>query len=83
MLSIKQQNVSDCLYFLEQYTRGQPRDLVQSCHHLPPELGFQRAKALLTEHFGSEYKISSAYMDKIINWPSIKPEDVSALQSFA
>lgn len=74
---------SDYLYFLEQYTRGQPRDLVRSCHHLPPEPGYQRAKALLTEHFGSEHKISAAYMDKISNWSSIKPEDVNALQSFA
>lgn len=79
----KTQNFSDCLYFLEQYTRGQPRDIVRSCQHMPSEPGYQRAKALLIEHFGSEHKISSAYMDKINNWPSIKPEDVNALQSFA
>lgn len=78
----KTKNFSDCLYFLEQYTRGQPRDIVRSCQHLPSEPGYQRAKTLLIEHFGSEHKISSAYMDKINNWPSIKPEDVNALQSF-
>jgi len=79
----KTQNFSDCLYFLEQYTRGQPRDIVRSCQHMAPEPGYQRAKTLLIEHFGSEHTISSAYMDKINNWPSIKPEDVNALQSFA
>lgn len=79
----KTNNFSDCLYFLEQYTRGQPRDIVRSCQHLPSDLGFQKAKSLLIEHYGSEHIISSAYMDKINNWPLIKPEDVTALQSFA
>ena len=27
---------SDCLHFLEQFTRGQPKELVRSCQHLPP-----------------------------------------------
>lgn len=65
----KTNSCSDCLYFLEQYTRGQPRDIVRSCQHLPPEVGYPRAKSLLIDHFGSEHKISSAYMDKINNWP--------------
>ncbi|KAI2645329.1 tRNA-2-methylthio-N(6)-dimethylallyladenosine synthase [Labeo rohita] len=84
-----QQNTASALpmrsipVFDEQYTRGQPRNIVRSCQHLPSESGYQRAKALLIEHFGSEHKISSAYMDKINNWLSIKPEDVNALQSFA
>lgn len=76
-------NFSDCLYFLEQHTREQPRDIVRSCQHLPSEYGYQRAKALLTENFGSEHKLSAAYMDKINNWPSIRPEDVNALQALS
>ncbi len=27
-------NYGDCFYFLEQYTRGQPRELVRSCQHM-------------------------------------------------
>ena len=77
----KTKNFSDCLYFLEQYTRGQPRDIVRSCQHLPLEMGYPKAKTLLIDYYGSEHKISSAYMDKINNWPSIKSEDVNALQS--
>lgn len=76
-------NWSDCLYFLEQYTRGQPRDLVHSCQHLPPELGYHRAKSLLAEHFGNEHKIAAAYMDKILNWTPVQNEDVKGLQSFS
>lgn len=74
----KTNNLSVCLNFLEQYTRGQPRELVKSCQHLPKD-----TKDLLAEHFGNEYKIASAYMDKILNWPLRKPEDAEALQSFS
>ncbi|KAK0146738.1 hypothetical protein N1851_013945 [Merluccius polli] len=63
----------DCLYFLEQYTRGQPRELVQSCLHMIPQQGYQTAK----------YRIATAYMDKAFGWPVIKAEDVQALQEFA
>lgn len=37
----------DCLYYLKRYTRGRPRDLVQSCIHVTAERGFETAKALL------------------------------------
>lgn len=79
----KTTNWSDCLHFLEQYTRGQPRDLVHSCQHLPAEQGYHRAKSLLAEHFGNENKIASAYMEKILNWMPVKSEDIKALQAFS
>ena len=45
--------------------------------------GYRRAKDLLRQHFGSEQKIATAYMDKVFGWPVIKAEDVKALQEFA
>lgn len=41
----------DCMYCLERYTKGCPRDLVQSCLHMSANRGFETAKALLQEHF--------------------------------
>lgn len=79
----KTADLSDCLHFLEQFTRGQSRDIVRSCQHLPLDQGYQRAKDLLREHFGNEFKIASAYMDKAMNWTLIKGEDVKALQAFS
>ncbi|XP_037394066.1 uncharacterized protein LOC119263286 [Pygocentrus nattereri] len=35
----KTSSKGDCLYFLERYTRGQPRALVRSCQHMAPERG--------------------------------------------
>ena len=34
--------------------------------------GFAVAKRLLKEHFGNEFKITAAYMEKVTGWPSIK-----------
>lgn len=73
----------DCMYYLERYTRGRPRDLVQSCFHMNADRGFETAKRLLQEHFGNETRITAVYMDKVLNWPAIKVENVPALQDYA
>ena len=71
-IEAKASSYQDCLYYLEQFTRGQPRAVVRSCLHMPPHQGYERAKALLKEHFGNEYTIATAYMDKAFGWPVIK-----------
>lgn len=73
---------ADRLYYLEQFTRGQPRELVQSCQDMDPERGFIVAKALLQEHFGNEYKIANAYIEKALTWPAMKSEDGKSLQAY-
>lgn len=82
VIECKIDNAQDKLYFLEQYTRGQPKELVKTCLHMDPDRGYQRAKALLKEHFGNEFKISNACIEKALSWPAIKPADPKALQSF-
>lgn len=74
---------SDCLYYLEQFTRGQPRELVRSCLHMNPDPGYAKAKQLLQKHFGSKYKIAVAYIEKAMSWPQIKNEDVNSLQAYS
>ena len=73
----------DLLHYLEQYTRGQPKQLVRSCQHMTDGIGYATAKALLQEHFGNEHVIASAYMDKSFAWPAIKSEDGKALQAYS
>ena len=72
----------DCLYYLEPFTRGQPRDIVRSCLYMTADKGFAVAKRLLKEHFGNEFKITAAYMENVTGWPSIKAEDPKALQAY-
>ncbi|XP_034086675.1 uncharacterized protein LOC117555808 [Gymnodraco acuticeps] len=73
----------DRLYFLDQYTSGQPKDLVRSCLHMDTQRGYTEAKKLLKEHFGDEIKVTSAYLEKAMNWTSIRPDDGKALQAYA
>lgn len=37
---------------------------------------------MLRHHFGDKYKIAKAYIDKALNWPSIKAEEAEALKAF-
>ncbi len=53
----KTTNNKDRLYFLEQFTTGQPKVLVCICQHMPSERGYREAKILLYQHF----KIISNY----------------------
>lgn len=55
---------TDCLYYLEQFTTGQPKELIQSCQHMASELGYSMAKRLLEEHFGNKYRIATTYIAK-------------------
>lgn len=81
-IELKTDNSADRLYFLDQYTSGLPRDLVRSCLHMSPDTGYEKAKVLLQEHYGDEFKICSAYLKKALEWPVIKTEDSKALQVF-
>lgn len=60
-----------------------PRELIRSCLHMDPEKGYCEAKRLLKEHFGNEYRISVAYINKALGWPPIKAEDGEALSTLA
>lgn len=76
-------NCQDRLYFLEQFTEGQAKDLVRSCMHMDARRGYSEAKQLLIKHFGNEMKIANAYLEKALNWTSIRADDGKALHAFA
>lgn len=48
-----------------------------------PNNGFGKAKELLQEHYGNEFKIASAYIEKALSWSPITREDSKALEGFA
>lgn len=41
-VAFKTENSAVKLYFFEQYTRGEPQDLVKSCQHVPPDHSYIR-----------------------------------------
>ena len=76
-------NSTERLYYLEQYTTGDVKELIKSCHHLHPDVGYEEARKLLKKKFGNEYRVASAYESKALAWPPIKAEDCTALNKFA
>ncbi|KAK4326945.1 hypothetical protein Pmani_002549 [Petrolisthes manimaculis] len=71
------------LFYLEQYTSGQPRDIVQACLHMPPGTGYQEARRLLQRKYGDQERITTAYIDRILNWPNLKVDDVEGMEKFS
>lgn len=82
-IEAKTDDESDKLYYLLQYTAGEPQELVRSCEHMPPRKAYKEAKGLLEKHFGDELIIASAYMEKALQWPSIRAEHGKAMSTYA
>lgn len=55
---------------------------MRSFLHMTPQQGYQRAKGLLKEHFGSEHRIATACMNKAFGWPVIKSRGCSGTALF-
>jgi len=73
---------SSRLYYLVQYTSGPAQELMRSCLSMREEEGYVEARRLLKERYGRSYKIAAAHVKRLIEGPSIKPEDGSALEHF-
>ena len=73
----------DRLIYLEQYTAGKAKQLVQSCSHHNATLAFYKAKGLLNEEYANVHKIAACYIEKLHNWPPIKPDDSEGLSAFS
>ena len=68
IIESKTSSSSERLYYLEQFTSGDVKELVRSCHYLPPDKGFQEAKRLIKKKFGDDYCVVTAYENKALNW---------------
>ena len=71
---------SDLLYYLNQHLEGEPADLIQGCLHMAPEAGYTEARRLLQKEYGDPYKISTAYLNKIIHWAPVRYDDNQGLK---
>lgn len=80
VIDSKAESSGDKLYYLEQFTGGEPQELVYSCEHMAPDRGYKEARALLQKRYGDELK--TAYIDKALKWPQIRSEDRKALNTY-
>ena len=83
LIESKVENSIERLYYLDQYTSGKAKELIMGCLQMKSGDSYREARRLLKKHFGDPYKIASAYISKISNWPSVKPNDGSGLQEFS
>ena len=71
------------LYHLTQYLKGKPYEIAHSCMRLSNSECYKEAKSQLDERYGDPYKISEAYVKKLLAWTKIKHENVGDLDEFA
>jgi hypothetical protein len=71
------------LHYLIQYTSGDVQELMRSCLMMKSEDGYRKARSLLKQRYGQNYKIATAYIDRIVNSPPIKDKDGTALHKFS
>lgn len=71
------------LFYLQQFTEDQPKEIVRGCLLMSPDRGYQEARRLLHKRYGNEEKISAAHIEKVLAWPNIKPDNIESLQNFA
>ena len=74
---------SDKLYYLHQHLVGDSKELIESCLYMDPIKGYNRAKELLDKEYGDPYKVSVSYVNKVVSWPVIKPDDCQGLRKFS
>ena len=76
-------NSADRLYYLNQHLVGEPKELIGGCLYLEAELGYVEARKLLENEYGDTFKISTAYVNKVLSWLVIKYDDELGLKRFA
>ncbi|XP_014670104.1 PREDICTED: uncharacterized protein LOC106811088 [Priapulus caudatus] len=75
-------NDDERLCFLEQYTTDEARRIVQGYSHLAGSVGYKAALQELETRYGDPEVIGSAYVQKVLRWPSIKPDNPKALDEY-
>jgi hypothetical protein len=83
-ISAKSDTDADRLYFLDQYLEGEAKELIGGClHYQDATQGYKEARRLLAEEYGTPYRISAAYYEKLMEWPTIKKDDAASLKKLS
>ena len=69
--------------YLEQFTYGEANKVVSGYSHMIGEYAFKGAMKQLEERYGSSDIIASAFIQKALDWPSIKSNDAKSLDEFS
>ena len=83
LIASKLISASDKLQYLRQYTSGRPQEIVRSCLHLDPVEGYERARKALDKKYGNTQHLTSAYIERILNWPDINKDNIDAMEEYS
>ena len=83
IIESKTSSSSEKLYYLEQFTSGDVKELVRSCQFLPPDRGYLEARRLIKKKFGNDFRVVAAYESKALNWPEMKADNGMGLNRFS
>ena len=83
LIEEKTDHASTRLYYLLQYTSGDVKELVRSCLAMNPAEGYKEALRLIKTRYGQNYRIATAFVDRITKGSVIKSEDTASLQKFS
>ena len=74
---------SDKIFYLSKYLAGPAKEAVQCYFRLRSEAGYKKARAVLENRYGDDFKIAESFRKKLETWPKIAPVDHQGLQRFS
>jgi len=72
----KTDNDSDRMYYLENYTSGEPNTMVKGM--MSKRQAYAETKKMLEKKYGNKYVISAALQRKAEKWPNVKADDTKS-----
>lgn len=74
---------ADKFLYLQQYTSGKAKQLVDTCIHFRPEIGYPKARNLLSKQYDNEFVVSNEFITKLNAWPVVRNDDCQALEELS
>ena len=62
--------------------KGKANAAIRSSALMEPTAGYAHARRMLQDRFGDDFKISQAWVSKLVNGPTVKANHVDSLQNF-
>jgi hypothetical protein len=68
--------------YLLQFTEGEAHNIAHGYSHLDSQVGYDATLAEFGSRYGERVVVAQSYVQKALNWPSVKPDDPKALDAY-
>ena len=74
----------DKLHYLNQFLRGEPRELIEPCFFLSASAcPYDEARRVLDKSYGNAYTLSMSYINELNEWSAVKADSPMALRKYS